>query len=485
MITAVYLSNRNVQVLLGNASREKAQVLKVYETTVPEECLINGIITDKELLADYLKRFWEQNRLPTKNIKLVINSSQFILKSLELPKMKQAQLLEVLDKEFSDVERRHDPIYSYRVLSEQSSSVKILATMTERSFVGGFLELFSEIGVEVAGVNTALGCAVRLLERLPDLKGKTCVIQLMEDNNLTNILWADGGYEYSSRSRLFSDHGTESMGTEVSRTINNLMQFYASLNREEPLKEVYTCGMQEEDLRYCVGGMQSLGMEVGRLQASDVIAFTTPARTQEAGNYVFLLGSLFTSKRDRNLMTSYKRGRAGNAAAGQVVKRILPAAVTLGICTAATAGMLVYNGSLQRQADALSDYLTDPSNVEKSSKSSDLESQMARIARKMSAAREAMDALNSYPRVDSSVESSISKAAGGSVSTEIRSYDAEEGALTLKASSARVESINGFITKLNGLAIFRKVEYSGYTFNTDKEIYDINVICYLSENPVE
>ena len=46
--------------------------------------------------------------------------------------------------------------------------------MTERSFVGGFLELFSEIGVEVAGVNTALGCAVRLLERLPDLKGKTC-----------------------------------------------------------------------------------------------------------------------------------------------------------------------------------------------------------------------------------------------------------------------------------------------------------------------
>ncbi len=68
--------------------------------------------------------------------------------------------------------------------------------------MGGFLELFSEIGVEVAGVNTALGCAVRLLERLPDLKERP-VIQLMEDNNLTNILWADGGYEYSSRSRLF------------------------------------------------------------------------------------------------------------------------------------------------------------------------------------------------------------------------------------------------------------------------------------------
>ena len=485
MITAVYLSNRNVQVLLGSARREKVQVSKVYETTVPEECLINGIITDGELLADYLKNFWQQNHLPTKNVKLVVNSSQFILKALELPKMKQTQILQVLDKEFADVERRHDPIYGYRVLSDQANSIKVLATMTERSFIGGFLELFSGIGVEVTGVNTALACAVRLLEHLPELKGKTCVIQLMEDNNLTNILWADGFYEYSSRSRLFSDHGTESMGTEVSRTINNLMQFYVSLNKEEPLKEVYTCGMPEEDFRYCVGGMQSLGMDVRRLEASGVIEFSTHARTQEAGNYVFLLGCLFTSKRDRNMMTSYKKGRAENSGVGQLVKRVLPAAITLGICGAAAACMLVYNGSLQSQANALSDYLTDPSNVEKSSKSAEIQGEMAQISRKMSASQGVIDALASYPKVNSDVEAAISKAAGGSVSTEIRSYNGEEGALTLKASSARVESINGFVTKLNSLAMFRKVEYSGYTFNTDKKVYDINVICYLSENSVE
>ena len=78
MTTSVYLSNNNINAVVGSGGG-KIRVKRVCSTQIPEGSLINGIITNEADLAEQLKEFWAANKLPKKDVSLVINSSQFVL----------------------------------------------------------------------------------------------------------------------------------------------------------------------------------------------------------------------------------------------------------------------------------------------------------------------------------------------------------------------------------------------------------------------
>lgn len=482
MITTVYLSNENIQIILGESGKGKALIRQVYELTAPDECLINGVITDETRLAECLETFWREVKLPVKKVHLVINSSQMGVKPLELPRLKKGELTEVLDKEFADVDRRNDPIYSYHVLEEGKTSGKLLATMAERSFVDSYVRLFTKIGVEVEGIDTALSCAVRMLEQIDVLKNETCVIQLMDDNNLTSILWINGKYEYSSRTRLFSDHGTPSLGDEVRRTVNNLMQFYASMKREEPVRQVYMGGLPSMDLEYCQEGMRSLGLEMRTLDEAAAVQLPELKPGKGLGDYIFALGSFFAHKGDWNILRSYKKKAGQDEERRKTRKALMPIGVILGASVISFGALTAVQTIKQNQADEVFAYLMDPMNMEKQSESLVMEQQIADLSNRITNATKVKEALASYPKVNHTVEDAIAQAGQETVKTRIKSYEGGEGALTLGATASKVEDINQFIGKLQTLDIFRKVEYSGYAFDEARSVYNINVVCYLASN---
>ena len=53
---------------------------RLYETEAPEGSIINGVITGEEELGAHLSQFWKENHLSTRNVCLVLHSSQFMLK---------------------------------------------------------------------------------------------------------------------------------------------------------------------------------------------------------------------------------------------------------------------------------------------------------------------------------------------------------------------------------------------------------------------
>ena len=65
---------------------------RAWHLTLKEGGLINGIVTDEEKLKSQLKRFWMENGIPRKNVRLVLESSRLISRQVELPKMKKKQL---------------------------------------------------------------------------------------------------------------------------------------------------------------------------------------------------------------------------------------------------------------------------------------------------------------------------------------------------------------------------------------------------------
>lgn len=86
MAVSVYLSNNTVQIVCGDARKKQIRVEKIYSLTIPEGSLLNGVITSEMNLKHELKQIWETYQLPSKGVRLVLDSSQIMLKTVQTPK---------------------------------------------------------------------------------------------------------------------------------------------------------------------------------------------------------------------------------------------------------------------------------------------------------------------------------------------------------------------------------------------------------------
>ena len=97
----------------------------------------------------------------------------------------------------------------------------------------------------------------------------------------------------------------------------------------------------------------------------------------------------------------------------------------------------------------------------------------------LSSARKMID---SYPLMDSWVESRIQACAAGIAQVEVQSYEASTGTLRMKASTASVEEINTFVYALEETGLFARVDYKGYTFSEKEATYSLNISCQLNSS---
>ena len=98
--------------------------------------------------------------------------------------------------------------------------------------------------------------------------------------------------------------------------------------------------------------------------------------------------------------------------------------------------------------------------------------------------RNLTDALATYPQVDSALMSKIGAAGGAQVSMVLTGYDAATGALQFDAQSGSVIDIPSYVLKLQKTGLFRKVDYTGYTYEDGVYVLSLNCIL-LGEEAAE
>ena len=244
----VYLSNQNIRVVEGEYARDAVKIKGMHHVVDTEGCIINGSVTEKEGLQKLLKELWEKEGLARENVVLVVNSSQFTTKVLEVPVMRQLQTLEYIKREFADVERIEDPIHTYFPMPGQKKGKiqPLFAGVVSRDFLEVYQSLFEEIGIHLSRIEMVSGSLLRMIDSMEAVKGRTCIIQFYNEATLIDVLYVGGRHMYSSRVRLFSEPGTSEFAVEAARSVSSILQFAKSQNIEEPIREVFVAGMEQE-----------------------------------------------------------------------------------------------------------------------------------------------------------------------------------------------------------------------------------------------
>jgi Tfp pilus assembly PilM family ATPase len=235
-MTTVYISNNNIQVLIGESTGKKVTITKAYQTEAPMGCIINGMVTNEQDYVGHLKQFWEENNIPKKDVSLVISSTHFVSKIVDLPTVSDRKTVEFIKHELSEVVRVKEPMFTYLTLSEDKKTKmrKVLAVVIEKAFIQRHLTLFEGMDIDITHIDSALSCAIRSLQSMPSMSEDVTVTHIMENANMLNLLFVDGVYTFSNSTRLFSEHGTPGFGVEVARAVSTMQQFVKSQSLEKP-----------------------------------------------------------------------------------------------------------------------------------------------------------------------------------------------------------------------------------------------------------
>jgi hypothetical protein len=480
MSTVLYLANQQIQVVTGVGGQKKITVQKAYSAQVPEGSIINGIVMDHESFVEFIKDFWKQNQLPNKDVTLVINSSKFVGKVIELPKLKPAKTAEFIDREFADIKNEEeDQIYGYIPLTGASENMRrIYAEGISTEFIKEYLEIFREIGIEVKEIYSGESSVINLTGMTLASKYQTFVLLIADNITLTTLLWVNGNFYHFNSIRCFNEQGTEEYAMEVARSVSQIIQFMMANQVEEKLETIRIAGIPDVDISLYQEGLYSQGINV-EIQAYDSNELS--ADKVEVQRYIEAASGLVTSGKAQNFLQVYNGNKRKKNKEKEVNTGLLVVGGVFVVMLFATLGCFIFKVVKQTQLDKLEAEINSPYVLEQVQQYDALLERNSFLARQYSAIAEVDENLLTYPVCNNEIIKDIDDCAGNYATVTFESFQADAGLVTVTAKAENVDEINKFIREMNNCDIFNQIDYTGYSYDEQTKLWDIHVTCILTE----
>ena len=273
-LTSLYLCSRTVYAAVGSPTANGARITATAQADLPEGCLINGVITNETDLADALKAFFAEHKLPTNRVALIAGGSQFMHRIMELPAMSEKKRLAVLSHELaSGGAETKAPLDDYMLLSRDAKTRTdtVLATRVEQSVIAGYDALAKAAGFKLYSIDLGLAAPIKAVRTIPALQSETFVLLQFDGDTISAALFVQGQYTYSTRSRLFNPRGTAESGTEIAQKLSGLIQFHIASKSESQIETVYFAGSTPDDMAVCRPGCEALALKVEHFPDSPTV----------------------------------------------------------------------------------------------------------------------------------------------------------------------------------------------------------------------
>ncbi|MCR5691548.1 MAG: hypothetical protein K6G62_04930 [Eubacterium sp.] len=479
MSTIIHLSNQKVQVVVGNSGSKKITVQKCFSDTAPEGSIINGMITDPEAFIEFMKEFWSRKKLPTKDVYLLINSTKFIGKKIEAPAMNAKKMLDYAAREFAELDASDNAINGYIPLSGSTGKMKhYYAECVDADFLQEHIDIFREIGIPLKGIYSGESSLIGLTDRTVGRDHKTFVLEIAEENNITTLLWVDGGFYYFNSIRCFNEKGSPEYCQDVARSVSQINQFMRANQIESELECVMMAGVEGEELESYITAIrdQGFGLPVVHFKSKDIVY--TEGKTQ---GYLYASAGLMQVGGQQNFLQTFTRsGKRRTESKGKPVKVIAVASV-LAVMLAILGITLFIKSGKQKELDMLVEYNESAAVVSQTEEYDQYSDRNSFLTAQYNAIKDIDENIYSYPICNDKVLKEFKICAKGFVKIQFEAFNADDGVAEIRTTAKTVKAINRFIARLNQRDIFSDVNYTGYTYDDDEKVWDVHVICTLSE----
>ena len=454
MKTVIYLSSKQVMILTGDKLNS---IKKAYRFEFKESCLINGVITNYDVLKKELGDFVKNNKISVKDVTLVLHSSKVINRNISLPsKLKEKEIYPLIEKEMYDLTRFESKYYFDYEFNDNIYRSYAIA----ESLIQPYIDLFKELKFNLKCIIPALESLIDICTELGFMRDKTGAVEFFDGDSVITLLFDKGSFVYSSSSRFMSIPGTLAFGKEVINKCLDLRNVLISQKSKSILECVYFCGFGENDLNYIVN---NIDLEVKNIDKLDE-------------TYLALYGALVRKKgHSLNFLERYNAASRKKDKDANLLKGMFIPVFLIVVAGLLSIGAIWADKRIQSQIDDINNELSKLIYYEAENTKYEADDKM----RELGEFNEFEDKLSTYPYANSNVLKKIEEVAGNNISIHITGFDSESGKLQFDAGSADNQQIHLFIQRLSESEIFHDVSYSGYSYGKQENDYAIHVECTL------
>lgn len=242
----VYISNESIQVITGEKQRDTLRILKYFHVPLLEGAIINGVIIDDNAIKESLKTVFQKG---IKDVCLIVDSAKILAKPATIPSMNEKQTYQFVKDELSTIgENSEDIVYDFSYLGEDDQvkgASKILCIGVERQFISSYIEVFSEVGIEIVTIDYSINILISLTKTLHGFVDKTYAILDVDGANITSVLFTKNEYNLTNRTRVFSTRETIDYEDEIVGIVSQLKQFAIANQNDVPISDIYIFGLKD------------------------------------------------------------------------------------------------------------------------------------------------------------------------------------------------------------------------------------------------
>ncbi|MBR6329986.1 MAG: hypothetical protein IKR68_10145 [Lachnospiraceae bacterium] len=484
MNTVIYLANKQIQIVEGTASKGALSVKRYYSVEAPEGSIINGIVMDTDSFIPFLAQVWREQHFSPKDVTLVVESTKFMGRTLELPVLGEKKTLEFIDREFSDMGREEEVqnVYSYIKLGQgEGKNIKIYAEAAEPDFISDLAEIFAKAGIKLSAIYSGKSALINFVAKEVSKSHRTFVLIVADIMSFSTVLWVNGSFSYYNSNRCFQAPGTPMYAMDLANSMSQLTQFMKANRIEHELEEIQIAGVHPDDRDMYASAVSDIGIN------TPVSVFNVAKRgfgtDWNLQSYVHPISGLYGGGKMENMLVQHSIIKKRSKSVGLAAKKYIIAlgALALVMLTATVALVLVRlgrEGALSR----LDAYNNSPEVLFAVAEHDNISERNYFLNQQIEAIKLVEDDMRTFPLGDTDVLKVFDRCALGYADVEYEAFDAESGTITISAEAENVDLINQFIKRLTEERIFSKVDYTGYNWEPSVSKWNIHVTCTLAES---
>ena len=247
MSVTVFLSNTNIQIVVGSGSATGANIKNLVSVSIPNGAVLNGVVMDENALVDAIKECWKINKLPKSDVTLILNSPQLRANFTDIPMMPEKKTTEYVQRETRDA-RLSKPVSAWYTVEKDNKlrTQKIVTETADAQFIDTYVAIFAKAGIRLNDIHDGVTRAISLLKGAT--RNRTVVYMILDGTSLVTIFFEKGQYYYHSTKRIFNQPGSSEFAREIFSAISEIRQFATVQQLEDSIEEIQFAGLGEQQV---------------------------------------------------------------------------------------------------------------------------------------------------------------------------------------------------------------------------------------------
>ena len=245
---SIDITDRQIKLVRGSAQGNKIKIDEVDFREIEKGLVSNGYIADVPLVAAEIIDMINTRAIKEKDTIVSISSSSILYKELMLPKPRKLSNTAAIEAMIgSNMGISGDYNISYTIVGEtvdenKNPLIKVLATACPQRLVGGYVKLFTHMGLALKAVNISNNAISRLIQNTPKMSGYMPLLLVQIDKEFLNInLYEDNVLSFSRYFKI--DPAAEDyVNQAIYDNLFRMFQFFQSRKDMKPIKEMMFYG---------------------------------------------------------------------------------------------------------------------------------------------------------------------------------------------------------------------------------------------------